>query len=158
MDETLKQLWGLLLGSIPTIVLFLILFAAYRSLVHRPLQAILAERHARTGGALQKARADLAAAEARTAEYERGLREAQLTIFKLQESRRQMALQSRTAVLAEARAHAGTRLEQAKDGVAQEVEQAKGTLQAEAERLAAEIIQSILRQVDVAQFPAGGAE
>jgi F-type H+-transporting ATPase subunit b len=158
MDETLRQLGVLVLGSIPTIILFLILFATYRSLVHKPLQKVLAERRARTEGALEKARADIAAAEARTAEYERNLREAQMTIFKLQETQRQAALQARSRALAEVRSLAGARVEQAKASLADEVNLAKGTMQVESERLSSEIIQSILRQVRAAHLPAGGAE
>lgn len=155
MDETLRQLGVLVLGSIPTIILFLILYAAYRSLVHKPLQQVLAQRRARTEGALEKARADIAAAEARTTEYERNLREAQMAVFKLQENQRQAALQARSLALAEVRSAAGVRVEQAKAALAEEVELAKGTLQTESERLSSEIIRSILRQV---QAPAGGAE
>ena len=81
MDEILKQLGGLLLGSIPTIILFLVLFASYRSLVHVPLTKVLAERRTRTEGASGKARADMAAAEARTAEYEQRVREARAQRF-----------------------------------------------------------------------------
>jgi len=156
MDETLRQLGVLVLGSIPTIILFLILYAAYRSLVHQPLQKVLAERRALTEGALEQARADIAAAEARTAEYERNLREAQMAIFKLQENQRQAALLARGNALAEVRSLAGARVEQAKAALAEEVTQAKGTLQAESQRLSSEIIRSILRQVQAA--PAGGAE
>ena len=48
----LKQLGGLVLGSVPTMVLFLILVVAYGLLVRRPLDAVLAERSARTSGAM----------------------------------------------------------------------------------------------------------
>src|SRR5579885_1461984 len=92
MDETLRQLGGLLLGSIPTIILL--------------LAQVLAERHARTEGALEKARADMAAAEARTAEYEQRLREARTAVFRSQEAHRQAALQARAAAVATARARA----------------------------------------------------
>jgi F-type H+-transporting ATPase subunit b len=158
MEETLRQLGGLLLGSIPTVVLFLILFGAYRTLVHRPLQRVLQERRARTEGALEEARADVAAAEARTAEYERLLREARLTVFRSIEAHRQAALQARAAVVAEARAAADAQVQQAKTAITQEVVQSKASLQTEAERLAGEIIQTILRQAGVAQVPMGGGE
>ena len=69
MDLILKQLGQLLLGSVPTIVLLLTLYGLYHVLLHKPLQRILAERHSRTEGAVQKARADIAASEAKTAEY-----------------------------------------------------------------------------------------
>jgi F-type H+-transporting ATPase subunit b len=157
MEETLRQLGGLLLGSIPTIVLFLILYLAYRTLVHTPLEKILAERRAHTEGAMEKARADIAAAEARTAEYEQSLRQARAVIFKAQEARRQQALQARTAAIAEARAKADVQVKQAKAVIAQDVAASKGSLQAEAERLAAEIVAAILRQAGTA-YPAGGGQ
>jgi len=156
MDETLRQLGELLLGSIPTIILFLVLFGAYRSLVHRRLRQVLSEREARTEGALDRARADIAAAEARTAEYEKKLREARIGIFKVQEERRQKAIQSRAAAVAEARKQAGQQIAAAKAVLAQDAVQAKAGLQAEAERLASEIVESILRQVGAAQHPVGG--
>src|SRR6202030_4366362 len=69
MDETLRQIGELLLGSIPTIIFFLLLYGLYVALVYKPMGKILAERRARTEGAIEKARADVATAEARTAEY-----------------------------------------------------------------------------------------
>ncbi|MGC2196110.1 MAG: hypothetical protein WA628_15660, partial [Terriglobales bacterium] len=95
MDETLRQLGGLLLGSVPTIIMLVVLYATYTVVVHKPLARVLAERRAKTEGAIEKARADVAAAEARTAEYEQRLREARIAVFKHQEARRQAALQAR---------------------------------------------------------------
>src|SRR4029077_866252 len=103
MDETLRQLGGLLLGSIPTIVMLLLLYAIYTVVVHKPLSKVLAERRAKTEGAIEKARADVAAAEAKTAEYEQRLREARMAVFHQQETRRQAALQVRSAAVATAR-------------------------------------------------------
>lgn len=150
MEETLRQLGGLLLGSVPTIVLFLMLYAAYRLLVHKPLERVLAERRARTEGAMEKARADIAAAEARSAEYESRLREARAGVFQAQEARRQRILQTRAAVVAAARAEADKLVKQNQAALAQDVEQSKRGLQGEAERLAGEIIHSILRQARAA--------
>src|SRR2546426_608890 len=106
MDETLRQLGGLLLGSVPTVVMLLLMYAIYTVVVHKPLARVLAERRAKTEGAIEKARADIAAAEARTAEYEQRLREARLAVFKSQEARRQQALQARTEAVARARERA----------------------------------------------------
>src|SRR5215469_14254801 len=102
MDETLRQVGELLLGSIPTIILMVLLYVAYKFIVHKPLTAVLEERHSRTEGAVEKARADVAAAEARTAEYEQRLREARAAVFKAQEARRQAALQARSAAVSTA--------------------------------------------------------
>ena len=77
MDETLRQVGELLLGSIPTVVFMVLLYGIYNAVVHKPLVKVLAQRRAKTEGAIEKARADIAAAEARsTAEYEQRLREA----------------------------------------------------------------------------------
>jgi F-type H+-transporting ATPase subunit b len=76
MEDTLRQLGELLLGSIPTIIIMVLLWSAYSILVYKPLTNVLAERRNKTEGAVEKARADIAAAEARTAEYEQRLREA----------------------------------------------------------------------------------
>jgi len=100
MDETLRQLGRLLLGSLPTILVLWLLYVLYRAIVHKPLSGVLAERRDRTEGAIEKARADIAAAEARTAEYEQRLREARAAVFKAQEAQRQQALEARAAALA----------------------------------------------------------
>ena len=46
MEQILNQLGELVLGSVPTMVLFILLVAAYGFLVRRPLDRVLAERHA----------------------------------------------------------------------------------------------------------------
>ncbi len=155
MDETLRQLGQLLLGSIPTIILFLVAYLSYRFIVHNKLEQVLSERYARTEGAIEKARADIAAAEAKTAEYEQRLREAKLSIFKAQEARRQQAMQARAAAVAQARAAAAVRVGEARTGLEHELEMAKAQLQPESERLAAEVARVILRPV---AMPAGGSQ
>src|SRR6202451_3105822 len=95
MDQTLRQLGELLLGSITTVILLAFLYALYTMVVHKPLQRVLAERRSKTEGAVEKARADIAAAEARTAEYEQRLREARAAVFKAQEARRPAGVQNR---------------------------------------------------------------
>ena len=156
MDEILRQLGELLLAAIPTVVVFLILFFAYKLIVHKPLVAVLDERRARTQGAVEKANADIAAAEARTAEYEQRLRDARLSIFKKLEARRQQWLQARAAAVAEARAAAETRVKAARTSLEQDVEQAKVTLQTESETLASQIIQIVLKPALAAGSPMAG--
>jgi F-type H+-transporting ATPase subunit b len=155
MDETLRQVGELLLGSVPTIIIFLLLFGLYTILVHRPLVRVLSERRARTQGAIEKARADVASAEARTAEYEQKLREARLALFKLLEARRAQAAQARAAAVAEARKSAQAQLEQARAVIEQEKASAEKVLDGEAGRLAQEIIRIVLDPA-LAQAPAGG--
>jgi F-type H+-transporting ATPase subunit b len=145
MDQTLRQVGELLLGSIPTIILLLLLYGIYVVLVHRPLGRVLAERRSKTEGAVEKARADIASAEARTAEYEQRLREARAVIFKSQEARRQQALQVRAAAVAEARAKAQVQIDQARAEIEQDKQVAQDGLQAESGKLAAEIIRTVLQ-------------
>src|SRR5271169_1831042 len=114
MDETLRQLGELLLGSIPTVIMLAVLYALYTAIVHKPLQRVLAERRSKTEGAVEKSRADIAAAEARTAEYEQRLREARATVFKAQEAKRQAAMQARSNAVKEARTKAQAQVQAAK--------------------------------------------
>src|SRR5436190_16673681 len=107
MDAALKKALGeLLLNAVPTIVMFTILYLAYRLLVHNPLMKVLAERHSKTEGAVAKAQADVAAADAKTKDYEDRLREARMGIFKAAEARRKQLLDARNAAISEARAAA----------------------------------------------------
>ena len=155
MDETLRQLGGLLLGSIPTVVMLLLLYGIYTVVVHKPLARVLAERRAKTEGAIEKARADVAAAEARTAEYEQRLREARLAVFKSQEMRRQEATQARAAAVAAARTRAQEQVQEARAAMEHDKIAAQESLQAESTRLAAEIVRTVLRPV--AAGPRGDA-
>jgi len=150
MHEMLKQLGELLLGSVPTALMLIFLWTVYSILVHKPLAKVLAERRARTEGAIEKA-------EARTAEYEQRLREARAAVFKTQDARRKAATDARAAAVAAARAKAQEQIEAAKLTMEQDKIAAQGSLQAESARLATEIIGRVLRPVD-AQSPMGGGQ
>jgi F-type H+-transporting ATPase subunit b len=145
MEETFRQLGELLLGSVPTIILLAVLYILYTFLVHRPLTAVLAERRSLTQGAMEKARADIAAAEARTADYEQKLREARQKIFKKQEAQRQQANQTRTQAVHQARARAQEQVKHAREGIEEDKTQAMAKLQSEAGRMATEIVRTVMR-------------
>jgi F-type H+-transporting ATPase subunit b len=147
MDQTLRQLGELLLGSVPTVILFGLLYLLYTYIVHKPLRRVLAERRSKTEGAVEKSRADIAAAEAKTSEYEQRLREARATVFKAQEARRKAALDARTAGMTEARAKAQAQVQAAKQAIEKDREAAQGGLQAEAQSLAIEIMRRVLQPV-----------
>jgi F-type H+-transporting ATPase subunit b len=154
MDQTLKQVGELLLGAIPTAVILLLLYFLYNLLVRRPLTRVLSERRERTEGAIQKARADISAAEAKAQEYEQSLREARGAVFKAQEARRQKALQARAELVAQARARAQEQVREARTAIEQDMAAARTGLQAEVEKLASEIIRNILKPAKAA--PVGG--
>jgi F-type H+-transporting ATPase subunit b len=155
MDQTFRQLGELLLGAVPTTILMALLYFLYTVLVYKPLTAVLAERRSRTEGALEKARADIAAADARTADYEQRLREARVKIFKNLEARRQQAAQLRADAAAQARARAQEQIKAARAGIDQDKQQAMAKLQSDAERLAGEIVRMVMRPVGAAS-PVGG--
>ena len=156
MDPLLKQVGDLLLDAIPTALIFLLLIAIYSGLVGRPLRRVLDQRRERTEGAVLKARADVAAAEAKTQEHEQRLREARLTVFKAQEARRQAAQTARAAAVAEARERAQQQIREARAAIEQDMTVARQSLRSEADRLAGEIIRTILKPAGVASA-AGGA-
>jgi len=145
MDQTLRQLGELLLGSVPTVILLALLYALYTTIVHKPLQRVLAERRSKTEGAVEKSRADIAAAEARTAEYEQKLREARAVVFRAQEARRQVVLQSRSNALNEARSKAQAQVQAAKKDIENDRAAAERGLPADAAALAQEIVRRVLQ-------------
>ena len=156
MDETLRQLGELALGAIPTIVLFLFVWVFYRLIVHNALASALAERRAKTIGATEKAKADISAAEQKTAEYEQRIREARLAVFKAQENRRQQILDQKMMAISEARATAETMITTARAEIQKEFDVAKARVQVESSTLAQEIIRAILRSGSAARQPALG--
>ncbi len=157
MDQTLKQVGELLLDAIPTVVILLLLYVFYRLLVLGPLRKVLAQRRERTEGAVLKARADVAEAEARTHEYEQRLRDARTAIFRGQEARRQQAQHAREQVLAQAREAAQQQIREAKAAIERDMAEARASLQGESERLANEIIRTVLKPAGVAPVAGGQA-
>jgi F-type H+-transporting ATPase subunit b len=129
----------------------------YHYVVHVPLQKVLAERRNRTQGAVERARADIAAAEAKSIEYENRLREAKLSIFRHQEARRHQAQQARAEAVAVARLRSAEQVKQAKAQIEQQVLEARTGLQGEVERLSSEIIRTILQPAETGTAPATSA-
>jgi F-type H+-transporting ATPase subunit b len=143
MDEILNQLGGLVLGSVPTMLFFLLLVVAYGVLVRRPLEKVLSERHARTTGAVEQSRASISAAEAKAAEYEERLRRAKTEIFAAREKKLQQWRAERDQALAEARAETS---EKVKAGKA-DIERSVATAQRQIEGMSADLSEQILRAV-----------
>jgi F-type H+-transporting ATPase subunit b len=147
MNETLSQLGELLLSSIPTVIFLLIVWVAYRMIVHKQLEQVLAERHRLTEGAIQQAQAEIASAEARTAEYEQRVRQARTQIYKAQEARRQQIMERRNAALTQARQQAEEMIQSARNDLNGDMAAARVMLPQYADALANQIIESILKPV-----------
>lgn len=143
MDEILHQLGELVLGSVPTMVLFILLTAAYSVLVRRPLERVLAERKARTSGAVEQARGAMAAAEAETSAYEEKLRSAKREIFQARELKLKRWNEERDAAIAEVRAASQQRIQAAR----REIEESGAEARTKIESLSGELSSMILDAV-----------
>ena len=144
MDETLHQLEGLLLGSVPTIFLFLLIVILYRSLVYGPLTRVLNERRERTEGAIEQANAATAAAAAKTQEYEAQLRAARSRIFQARQLRQQQWTRERDNAIAEAHAAAQRQVEEAKLALQAQTDAGHRTIEDSIDELAREILAAVL--------------
>ena len=144
MNETLHQLGGLLLGSVPTIFLFLVLVILYRLLVYGPLMRVLSERRARTEGAIEQANAATAAAAAKTQEYEAQLRAARSKIFQARQQKLQQWTLERDRAVAEAHEAAQRQVEETKAALQAQSKAAQRTLEGSIDELAAEILRAVL--------------
>lgn len=144
MQLIFQQLGMLFIGSVPTILLFIVLVMAYQVLVQGPLTATLAKRRARTEGAIEDARKAIAAAEAKAAEYAANLRQARSEVFKIREERLKQWTAERDAAVDEARKAAGQKVSQAKAELEAEEARARAELQASAGELARQVVRAVL--------------
>src|SRR5450432_1613707 len=144
MDEILHQLVGLLVASVPTAVLFIVLVLAYRFMLFKPMLATLAERRARTEGAVEKANAAIAAADAKSQEYEARLRAARTEIFRNREQRMQRWNAERDRALDSARQSAHERVLTARAAIDAQVVAARTQIESSIDQLAAQILKAIL--------------
>ena len=144
MDETLHQLGGLLLGSVPTIFLFLLLVILYRLLVYGPLTRVLSERRERTEGAIEQANAATAAAEAKTQEYEAQLRAARSKIFHVRQQKQEQWNRERDGAIAAAHEAAQREVEGAKAALQAQTKAAHRTIEGSIDELANEILRAVL--------------
>ena len=146
MEEIFQQIGALLLGATPTILLFVALVLAYQFLVQGPLTRALAERRARTEGAIENAHKAISRAEARAAEYAENLRQSRAEIFKMREARDKQRSAEREVALDVARKAAGVRVSQARSEMDSEVESARQVIQGAAGELANQVVRAVLPQ------------
>jgi F-type H+-transporting ATPase subunit b len=155
MDQILNELGGLVLGSVPTIVLFLTLVVAYGVLVRRPLDRVLAERRARTSGAVEQARNAIAKAEAETTAYEEKLRAAKAEIFQLRDQKLKQWNAEREVALAQVRQHTQERVRGARQEIEHSAQEARLQIVGMSEELSTRVLKAVLpagvRPTEVAQ-------
>jgi F-type H+-transporting ATPase subunit b len=144
MDEILKQLGELVLGSVPTMILFILLVIAYGVLVRRPLDRVLADRRARTTGAVEQAKGAIAAAEAETSAYEEKLRKAKAEIFAMRDGKMKQWNAERDTALEQARQGAQDRVHGAKQGIEQSVTEARTQIETASVDLSSRVLAAVL--------------
>jgi F-type H+-transporting ATPase subunit b len=144
LDELLRQLGDLALGSIPTIIIFVFLVIAYRLLLYGPLMKTLAERRERTMGVVEKAKAAIAAANAKSQEYEAKLRAARADIFHRRELRLQQLNAQRESAIAAARQAAQERVGSARAKIEAEAAEARHHIESTVDQLAGQIMRAVL--------------
>jgi F-type H+-transporting ATPase subunit b len=144
MEDIVQQVGALLLGAVPTILLFVVLVAAYQLLVQGPLNRVLAERRARTEGAVENAHKAIADAEAKAAEYADKLRLARAEIFKMREQRAKQRNAERDAALDATRKAAGAKAGEARAEIDAETERARQVIQGSAGELANQVVRAVL--------------
>ncbi len=143
-DDLLRQIGDLVLGSVPTMIIFLVLVIAYRYILYGSLVKTLSDRRERTTGAIEAANAAIAEADARTQEYEAKLRAARGEIFHHREQRLQQWTAEKDRALASARLAAQERVAQAKAGIEAEAASARQHIEKAAGLLAAQVLQAVL--------------
>jgi F-type H+-transporting ATPase subunit b len=144
MDELLRQLEDLMIGALPTLILFVVLVLAYRFILYGPLLRIRAERRERTVGAIEKSRKAIAAADVRTQEYEAKLRAARAEILRHREQRIQHRNAEKDTALAAARLAAQQRVREAQAAIGAQTADARKQIEVSAGQLAAQVLAAVL--------------
>jgi F-type H+-transporting ATPase subunit b len=146
MDETLQALTDLLLQAVPTFILVLAVHFYLKAVFYRPMDGVLKARDDATEGARRAAQASLKEASRKAAEYEAAIQAARNDIYRQQEESRRKWRQEHAATLEESRRKASETVKDARNAIAQDVADAKPELAAQSDQLAAEIVESILKE------------
>jgi F-type H+-transporting ATPase subunit b len=145
MDETLRQLGGILLRAVPTFIIVVLLHFYLKFIFFKPLQQVLRQRYEATEGARKLAEASLVKADEKAADYEAALRAARAETYKELEQLRRELQDDRAVAVRQARTSAESAVSQAKAALAAEVAALKKNLEAESDALADQIADKILR-------------
>lgn len=146
MEETLRELGGILLKAVPTFFLVLVLYLYLARMFFRPLERVLQKRYEATEGARKLAEESLAKAAAKTEQYEAAMRAARGEVYKEIEQLRRQLQQERTAAIDRARREAEAQIGEAKVQLDNELVKLKQELAGQSDALAGQIVDSILRR------------
>ena len=128
------------------LVVIVVMVALLNITLLRPINRILEERDRRTKGRLLEAEQTIQQVEAKMSEYEGGLRQARAQAYSLMEQERAAVSRERESRLATVRQEIGRQLATETEKIQLEAQRVKGTLGADAQKLAAEISRKILQR------------
>ena len=146
MDKTLQALGGIVLMGLPTFVLIIVLGGVVRYLYLTPLERVLDERFRLTEGARKEAEESLKNADARIGEYEQALNKARAEIYHEQAEFLRNLHAEQAEMARTARLETEERLGSIKLSIAREADEARENLEPQADALAAQIAETILRR------------
>lgn len=132
------------LSFVIQLVNFLLLIVILNLFLYRPLRRVLEDRREKLAGARSRAEEVDAEVSAKMAEYERRLREMKAQTGAERGELKKEAVRYEAALLEKARTEAAESLSAVKSRVAKEAADARQLLQAEAEKLSAEICEKVL--------------
>ena len=144
MEETLRQLGGILLRAVPTFILVVLLHLYLKFIFFKPLERVLRQRYDATEGARKLAEESIARASQKAAEYEAALRSARGETYKEMEQLHRKLQDDRAATVKQARAEAEAAVAHAKAALNAEVEALKKSLGPESDAMADRIASKIL--------------
>ncbi len=144
MDELLGNLGDLFIGALPSAIFLLFLFFYLRAVLFNPLDKILAERHAKTGGREERATQTLKLAEQKLAEYAQSLHTAKAEIYSNQEELRKGLESARDQAIAQASANARGEVAVVKQHLSVELEESRKSVDVQAKGLADLIASKVL--------------
>lgn len=144
MSQIIEFVGQTLLRAIPTFFIVFFLYLYLKRVLLRPLGDVLEKRRQATEGAIAQAEALVARAAEKMAAYEKGLADARAEIYQENEAWRARLQAEQSAAVQQARGHATAAVVSAKAGLAKEAEASRSALDAESERLAEQIAQSLL--------------
>lgn len=144
MDVLLRQIGDLVLGSLPTAILFIVLILGYRFILYGRLMQVREERRERTAGAVEKSRLAIAQADLRSQEYEARLRAARAELMRRREQRVAQWNAEREQALAAARVAAQEKTRAAQQALAAQSLEARRQIERSAAELATQVLAAVL--------------
>jgi F-type H+-transporting ATPase subunit b len=138
------QVGDIIIRAVPAFIAFILIHLYLKKVLFQPLERVLAERRAKTQGAVEASEAIVREATGKADRYEQALSQARAGISRDHEAARREFAAGQAKVIADARRQMNEKIAEARAGIEAEAAQAQAGLELEAELLAERITGSIL--------------